>query len=185
MGAKEIANRQKGTLTKAVASATLAGLAVLVLSGPATADTATNVALTTIEVGRGPGIVVATGAISGVGSETNNEGAKGPGQPFQDVMSFPQGQLFQTVAPAGPPQIQFDPQACVVTIVEPQATTVTGGTKAFATAAGFGTSTAHITIIENRGNDGTCQQPPAPPRLLLAIVQGAGTVDLGGSSSHR
>jgi hypothetical protein len=182
MGAKKMWSRQNGTLTKAVASATLAGLALLVPSGPATADTATNVTFTTIEAGGGPGIVIASGAISGVGTETNNEGQKGPGQPFQDVMTFPQGELFQTVAPAGRPQIQFDPNTCVVRIVEPQSTTVTGGTKAFATATGFGTSTAHITIIENRGSDGTCQQPPAPPRFLLAIVHGTGTVTADGSS---
>ncbi len=183
MGAKNTWSRQNRALTKAVASATLAGLALLVLSGPATADTATNVTFTTIEVGRRPGTVIATGAISGVGTETNNEWQVGPGQPFQDVMTFPQGELFQTVAPAGPPQIQFDPTTCVVRIVEPQSTTVTGGTKAFAGAWGFGTSTAHITIVESRGNDGTCQQPPAPPRFLLAIVHGTGTVNVD-SSSH-
>jgi len=175
---KRQTTRPNGALTKGLLAATVAGAALLGLTGQATAQPENNVRFTVIAAGGGPGTVLAWGAIRGVGTETDNQT---PGNPaFQATLSFAHGQVNENVWDTGPPNVQFNPTTCTLRIVDSQGFQITGGTGAFATATGRGTSTAHVTIIENRGADGTCDQH-APPALQLVIARETGTVAFAAS----
>jgi hypothetical protein len=152
----------------------MTGVGLLGLAGPAAAQPANNVHFTVIVVGDGAGTVLASGAIHGVGTETDNENSANPVQPFQATLSFAKGAVLETVQ-NGPPSVQFSPTTCVLRLLERGSFQVTGGTGSFAAASGGGTTTTHVTIIDRRAANGTCDQQ-APPLLALVVVHETGTL---------
>jgi hypothetical protein len=164
----------KRVLSTCSVAALVAGFGLLGLAGPASAQPANDVHFTVIIVGDGAGTVLASGAVHGVGTETDNQNSANPVQPFQATLSFAQGAVTETVSNQ-PPSVQFNPITCVLRLLQHGSFQVTGGTGAFATASGGGTSTTHVTVVENHAANGACDQQ-APPRLALVIVHETGTL---------
>ena len=172
----------KGTLTRAkralnigLSAATVTGVVLLGLAGNATAQPASNAHFTIVTIGDTPGTVVASGAVRGIGTETDNENSADPVRPFNATLQFPQGALTERVADTAPPKAQFDPITCVLKTLEQQLFTVVGATGTLAATTGSGTGTVRATIIEARGSNGACDQH-APPLLVLVIVHETGAL---------
>lgn len=158
-------------------AALVGGIALTTPTGHALAETAGEQDYTLVKVGVNPGTVVARGVITGAGSEENDRALVPPGSEFHVVFHFPQGDLFMTNTP-GPPQVDFNPAACLSRITLHPTTRVTGGTGAFAGASGSGTSTANLTVLGGRNDDGSCQGPTSPPIFQVSFVQATGTLRL-------
>jgi hypothetical protein len=166
-------------MKKLALAAMIGGLVLAASSGSALAATTTSQEFTVVKVGTDPGTVVASGAITGVGSEDNNRLQVPRGAPFQVTFHFRQGDLFQTITPVGPPQIRFNPATCVTTTTIQDTTLVTGGTNGLAGTTGSGTATANLTSVAGRGNDGRCLGPGSPPIFELSVVRATGSLHLG------
>ena len=124
--------------------------------------------------------MVASGAVRGIGTETDNEDSADPVRPFNATLQFPQGALTERVADTAPPKAQFDPITCVLKTLEQQHFTAVGATGTLAGTTGSGTATVSTTIIEARGSNGACAQH-APPLLVLVIVHETGTLAVSAS----
>jgi hypothetical protein len=177
----------KGTLTRAkqtlnigLSVATVAGVALLGLAGDATAQPASNTHFTIVAIDDAPGTVVASGAVRGVASETDNEDSADPVRPFNATLQFPQGALTERVDTAAP-KAQLDPSTCVLKTLEQQHFTVAGATGALAGTTGSGAGTVSVTIIEPRGSNGVCAQH-AQPLLVLVIVHESAALAISGPS---
>jgi hypothetical protein len=155
----------------------LAGFAVALLPGHASAQTGTTQHFTIVDTGRGPTPVIASGTITAIGVETSNRNPAQPAAPYTAIFAFPQGDLLSTVTP-GRPQIRFNPTTCVTKITEPDGFVVTGGTGKYVGASGDGTATVNVVAIAGRSPDGSCLGPRSAPLLELVIIRGAGTLSL-------
>jgi hypothetical protein len=171
---KGVLSSGKRMLSTCLVAALVAGVSLLGQAGSASAQPADDVHFTVIIVGDGAGAVLASGAVLGVGTETDNQNSANPVQPFQATLSFAKGAVAETVSNQ-PPSVHFNPVTCVLRIVQRGSFQVTGGTGVFATASGGGTSTTHVTVISRRAANGTCDQQ-APPLLALVIVHETGTL---------
>ena len=160
--------RGKRALNIGLLAATGAGVVLLGLTGQATAQPASNAHFTIVTIGDAPGTVVASGAVRGVGTETDNESSADPVRPFNATLQFPQGALTEHVADTAAPKAQFDPTTCVLKTLEQQHFTVVGATGTLAGTTGSGTATVRATIIEARGANGACDQHAAP--LLVPVI---------------
>ena len=165
-------------MRKLAVAAVLGGLVLMATPGYAVAETSTNQRFTIVSVNEGAATVIASGALTAVGTEADNRDQVPPGSPFQGSYSFPQGALFVTVAGAGRPQVQLDPSTCVTRLTIIDTSRITGGTGAFAGASGSSTDTVHVTTIGGRSDDGQCLGPQSPPLFELSIIQTAGTLTL-------
>ena len=163
-------NIKKLVLTAAVAGSVLVGN-----PGPAAAVTARQ-DFTVVKIGANTGTVVAQGLITGAGREENNRLQVPRGGPFQVQFMFPQGDLYQTITPSGPPQVDFNPTTCVGRLTFTHTAVVTGGTGAYAGATGGGTAVANLTVIRGRNADGSCLPDTAPPIFEMSYVKATGTV---------
>lgn len=163
-------------MRRLVLAAVVGALAVAAAPGHPLADTVGAEQFTVVKVGSDPGTAAATGVINGVAIENNDRLGVPRGAPFHVTFSFPQGDLFQTIAPAGPPEIQYNPTTCVTTTVLHDTTTITGGTNAFAGASGTGTATANLISVAGRNSDGSCLPPDAAPVFALSVVRASGSV---------
>jgi len=160
------------------ATATLVGgLALLASPGQAVAETG-NQRFTIIQVGNGPSTIVATGVITGAGTEVDNRTQVRPGSPFQATYTFSEGKLFATVAAAGRPQVEFNPSSCVTTVDIVDNSTITGGTGAFQGARGSSTDTVRVTSIGARDGEGRCLPPGSPPLFEIGIIRTEGSLSL-------
>jgi len=158
-------------------AALVGGLTIAAPSGYALAETAGSQDFTVVKIGANPGTVIAHGVISGAGVEENDRLQNPTAPRFHVIFHFPQGDLFMTNT-VGPPEIDFNPAACVSRITLHPTTVVTGGTNAYAGATGSGTSTAHLTVVGGRNEDGSCQGPTSPPMFMMSFVQASGTLRL-------
>lgn len=165
------------SMKKRVAATLVGGLALLASPGQAVAETG-NQRFTIIQVGDGPGTVVASGVITGAGTEVDNRTQVPPGRPFQATYTFSEGKLFATVAAAGRPQIEFNPAGCVTTIDIVDTSTFTGGTGAFQGAIGSSTDTVRVTSVGARDSEGRCLPPGSPPLFEIGIIRTEGTLAL-------
>ncbi len=173
-GPMGVSSSGKRMLSTCLVAALVAAVGLLGRAGPASAQPANEVHFTVIIVGDGAGTVLASGAVHGVGTETDNQNSANPVEPFQATLSFAQGAVTETVSNQ-PPSVQFNPVTCVLRLIQHGSFQVTGGGGAFAAASGGGTSTTHVTVISRRAADGTCDQQ-APPLLALVIVHETGTL---------
>lgn len=126
----------------------------------------------------GPGTVIATGVVTGVGSEVDTREQVPPGTPFQATYTFSEGQLFVTVAAAGRPHVDYNPRSCVTTMTLVDTATINGGTGAFEGATGSSTETVRVTSVAGRGDDGRCLGREHPPIFELGIIRSEGTLTL-------
>ncbi len=122
-------------IKKLALAAAAIGMGVAGTAVPATAATGPQT-FTVVKIGTNTGTVVGRGVITGAGREENNRLQVPRGAPFQVEFSFPQGQLFQTITPVGPPKVDFNPVTCVARITIFDTTIVDGGTGAYAGATG-------------------------------------------------
>jgi hypothetical protein len=180
---KGILTRAERALNIGLSAATVTGVVLLGLAGNATAQPASNAHFTIVTIGDAPGTVVASGAVRGIGTETDNEDSADPVRPFNATLQFPQGALTERVADTAPPKAQFDPITCVLKTLEQQHFTAVGATGTLAGTTGSGTATVSTTIIEARGSNGACAQH-APPLLVLVIVHETGTLAVSGPSPN-
>jgi len=165
--------------TTLAVAALIGGVAISASPAYAGASSRANEKFTILTVGAGPGTVVAIGPISGVGTSVDNRRLLPPGTPFQGTFSFPQGDVFTTVSPAGPPMVNFNPTTCVTTIIAPDTFVITGGTMAYAEASGTGVATAYVTLVGGRSADGSCLGPDSRPIFQLTVTRATATVSLG------
>ncbi|CAA9258171.1 MAG: hypothetical protein AVDCRST_MAG10-2602 [uncultured Acidimicrobiales bacterium] len=163
------------TIKKLVLTAAVVGSVLVGNPGPAAAVTAPQ-DFTVVKIGANTGTVVAQGLITGAGREENNRLLVARGGPFQVQFSFPEGDLYQTITPAGPPQVDFNPTTCVARLTFSHMAVVTGGTGAYAGATGGGTAVANLTVIRGRNADGSCLPDTAPPIFEMSYVRATGTV---------
>jgi len=154
------------------------GLGLTGSPGPALAATSGPQTFTVVKIGTDTGTVVARGVITGAGREENNRLQVPRGAPFQVEFTFPQGKLFQTITPVGPPEVDFNPTTCIARITIFDTTEITGGTGAYAGASGSGVATARRTVIRGRNADGSCLPATAPPIFELSQVQAPGTINV-------
>ena len=166
------------TIKKFAAAAIMGGLVLMTSPNQVLADTTGNQRFTVLIPADGPGTVIATGVVTAVGSEVDTREQVPPGSPFQATYTFPQGQLFATVAAAGRPQVEFNPWSCVTTITLVDTATITGGTGAFEGASGSSTETVRVTSVAGRGDDGRCLGPEHPPSCELGIIGSEGILTL-------
>lgn len=166
------------TLRKLALAGMIGGLAAVGPAVPATAESVPNQLFTTVRIGANPGTTFARGVINGVGVENNNRLQVPPGAPFQVVVSFPEGDLFETATPAGA-QVEFDPFTCVTRSTIESNLVITGGTGSLAGASGDVHATAQLTAIGPRDGNGACLGPDAPATFLFSVVHLTGTVGLG------
>lgn len=162
-------------LKKLVLTAIVAGSVLIGNPGPANAVTARQ-DFTVVKIGANTGTVVAQGLITGAGREENNRLQVPRGGPFQVEFSFAEGDLYQTITPAGPPQVDFNPTTCVARLTFAHTAVVTGGTGAYEGATGGGTAIANLTVIRGRNADGTCLPDTAPPIFEMSYVKATGTL---------
>lgn len=165
------------SMKKRAAATLVGGLALLASPGQAFAETGSQ-RFTIIQVGGGPSRIVATGVITGVGTEVDNRTQVPPGSPFQATYTFSEGELFATVARAGRPQIEFNPSSCVTTVNIVDTSTITGGTGAFQGASGSSTDTVRVTSIGARDGEGRCLPPGSPPLFEIGIIRTDGSLTL-------
>ena len=156
----------------AVVALTLLAIPVLGLQ----AQAAESERFTIISTGPGPATVIASGPITGVGTETNNEQQNG--QPFQSIFHLAKGDVYSTVTP-GIPDVSFSPRSCVTRIVETDTFVYTGGTGPYAGVTGSGTAAVRVTIVGARTGL-TCASPQTPPAAMVVVVQGTGTANVPG-----
>ena len=166
------------TVKTFVAAALVGGLALMTSPSQVLAETTGTQRFTVLIPADGPGTVIATGVVTGVGSEVDTREQVPPGSPFQATYTFREGQLFATVAAAGRPQVEFNPRSCVTTITLVDTATITGGTGAFEGASGSSTDTVRVTSVAGRGDDGRCLGPEHPPIFELGIIRSEGTLTL-------
>ncbi len=166
------------TIKKFAAAAIVGGLALMTSPNQVLAETSRTQRFTVLIPAEGPGTVIATGVVTGVGSEVDTREQVPPGSPFQATYTFPEGQLFATVAAAGRPQVEFNPGNCVTTINLVDTATITGGTGAFEGASGSSTDTVRVISVAGRGDDGRCLGPEHPPIFELGIIRSEGTLTL-------
>ena len=165
------------SMKKRAAATLVGGLALLASPGQAVAETG-NQRFTIIQVGDGPAWVVATGVITGAGTEVDNRTQVPPGRPFQITYTFSEGQLFATVARAGRPHIEFDPLSCITTVDIVDTQRITGGTGAFEGASGSSTDTVRVTSVGARDGEGRCLSPGSPPLFEIGIIRTEGSLTL-------
>ena len=165
-------------MKKFVAAAIVGGLALMTSPNQVLAETTGNQRFTVLIPAEGPGTVIATGVVTGVGSEVDTRKQVPPGSPFQATYTFREGQLFATVAAAGRPQVEFNPRSCVTTITLVDTATITGGTGAFEGATGSSTDTVRVTSVAGRDAEGRCLGPEHPPIFELGIIRAEGTLSL-------
>lgn len=167
------------SMKKRAAATLVGGLALLASPGQAVAETG-NQRFTIIQVGDGPstGVIVATGVITGAGTEVDNRTQVPPGSPFKATYSFSGGKLFATVAATGRPLIKFNPSSCVTTVNIVDTSTITGGTGAFQGASGSSTDTVRVTSVGARDSQGRCLPPGSPPLFQIGIIRTEGSLTL-------
>jgi len=168
--------RQK-MLRKLALAALVGGLTIAAPSGDALAEAAGSQDFTVVKIGANPGTVIARGVITAAGVEENDRLQIPTAPQFHVIFHFPQGDLFMTNT-VGTPEVDFNPAACLSRITLHPTTVVTGGTDAYAGATGSATSTAHLTVLGGRNEDGTCQGPASPPMFMTTFVQASGTLRL-------
>ncbi len=155
----------------------IAGLALAMLPGHASAQTADNQTFTIIKTAPGPSPAFAGGVINAVGTESSDRDPAHPGAPFHSIYTFAGGDLATVVTP-GRPQVSFSPTTCLTEIAETDSFVVTGGSGTYADASGGGTTTVSVTTLADRGSDGGCLGPEAPPLFRLVVIQGTGSLSL-------
>lgn len=165
-------------MKKFAAAAIVGGLALMTSPNQVLAETTGSQRFTVLIPADGPGTVIATGVVTGVGSEVDTREQVPPSSPFQATYTFPEGQLFATVSAAGRPQVEFNPRSCVTTITIVDTATITGGTGAFEGASGSSTEKVRVTSVAGRGSDGRCLGPESPPLFELAVIRSEGTLSL-------
>jgi len=164
-------------MKKRAVATLVGGLSLLASPGQAIAETGSQ-RFTIIQVGDGPHRIVATGLITGVGTEVDNRTQVPPGSPFQATYTFSEGELFATVARAGRPQIEFNPSSCVTTVNIVDTQRITGGTGAFHGASGSSTDTISVTSVGARDSEGRCLPPGSPPLFEIGIIRTEGSLTL-------
>jgi hypothetical protein len=166
------------TIKKVVLAAAIGALALAGAPGAAVAETTGPQNFTVIKIGTNTGTVIARGVITGAGAEENDRLQQPRGAPFHVEFTFPDGKLFQTITPVGPPKVEFNPVTCVAKISIFDTTLVTGGTGAYAGATGSGTANATLTVIRGRNADGSCLPETSPPIFEMSQVRAPGTLTL-------
>lgn len=155
----------------------IAGLALAMLPGYASAQTADNQTFTIIKTAPGPSPAFARGVVNAVGTESSDRDPAHPGAPFHSTFTFPGGDLSTVVTP-GRPQVSVNPTTCLTQIAETDGFLVIGGSGMYAAASGSGTSTVRVTAIAGRSSDGGCLGPEATPLFELVVIQGTGSLSL-------
>jgi hypothetical protein len=121
-----------------------------------------------------PGVAVATGPISAVGTDTNvgtqlNENGT---RTNTDVLAFPAGSV--TTVSIDPPDVfHFDFTTCVARIAAAGPYTITGGTGAYQGATGGGTFTV-VGVITFAHTPQGCGQPVT----TVVVVTATGTISI-------
>ena len=165
-------------MKKFATAAIVVGLALMTSPNQVLAETTGDQRFTVLIPAEGPGTVIATGVVTGVGSEVDTREQVPPGTPFQATYTFPQGQLFVTVAAEGRPEVKFNHRSCVTIITIVDTSTITGGTGAFEGASGSTTDRVRATSVAGRDSDGRCLGPEFPPIFELGVIRSEGTLTL-------
>jgi len=119
--------------------------------------------------------VVASGPISGTGTETQTEKNTAAGQTNYVTLHFPNG----TVHLKAPEKFAWLPnlKTCSATAKGGGTFTITGGTGAFKRATGSGTFTDRGTLLGARSASGQCLGPKShePPKRIALTITLTGT----------
>lgn len=162
-----------------VAGLLVAGL-VLAAAAPAPASASPpneRFVLVAADIG-GSARLVATGPVSGVGTDTvlgHTDNADGT---FTDTDRFdlPTGQVF--LSDTYTVEITTEAGSCSSIIDVHGTWTVTGGNGAFTGVTGGGTFIAAGVFVAGRDSSGQCLGFDAPPRAYAEVVRGTGTTHL-------
>jgi len=163
-----------------------AGAAVVVsmslaTGGPALAQTAggqrLRLIVKTVNGVEQPTRAVATGPISGAGTETQAvDENSGVGQL---TLELGRGTVSATFV-EGDFRFNFDPGSCTAKPTSSGTIEITGGTGPFVGAHGTLPFTTRGTIVGSRGPGGECLGPDdgVPPKVVIVIVDAAGTASV-------
>jgi len=163
-----------------------AGAAIVVsmalgTGGPALAQTAGGQRLilifTTVNGVEQPTRAVATGPITGAGTETQAiDENTGVGQL---TLELSRGTVSATFV-EGDFRLNFDPRSCTAKPTSSGTIEITGGTGPFVGVRGTLPFTTRGTIVGSRGSEGECLGPDdgVPPKVVIVIVAAAGTASV-------
>ena len=95
------------------------------------------------------------------------------------VMTFPEGMLLLRIQPTSN-NLQFNPDACLLSGPIFGTYAITGGTGQLAGASGGGTFAGHVVALFGRGSQGECLGPESghAPVFVLQVIRNPGTITL-------
>lgn len=146
------------------AGAMVLGLAAPALAGPSSSNEHLILSFSSFSGGQLSGTVVASGAVSGVGTVV-----AGQGNVFPVTVTLPQGTLKLKVT-SGPSDEIPNLNTCSIAFTGTDTIKVTGGTGAFAGASGTGTDTNRGGLIFPRNPDGSCNFNADPKTGIVVFA---------------
>ena len=163
-------------MQKLVMGIVISALTITMLAGSASAGTAATQHFILLSANpRDPGKVIASGPVTGVGSETDTDGPDG------DVLAtFTFDTGIVSVDISGVRQSNFDPKTCIAKPSESGTFTITGGSGLYSGVTGGGTYSGHGIIVGRRGPQGQCFGPGSgvPPAQNVFIARMSGTASI-------
>lgn len=167
--------RLVGTAATLTLTALLAAAAVASAAGAKTQQQRFVLHTANVRGSDAPVVVEASGAINGLGSETQTEQETAGGQTNDVTLHLAGG----TIRLRAPERFAWKPNlaSCSATASGGGSWTITGGSGAYRHLAGHGTFTSNGVLLGARNAKGACLGEKAPPAVNYVTVTLTGTID--------